>query len=211
MPKEKPTETIILNRRPIPVGKWLYRFLTGLHMDGKNRKNYRTGKVLPQYKDYFWNRYSRPRRLLWRLVISWLFIAILIGLREERAVTTFLMLACVPFIGAYIIRQTKRHYMQTVKVTSAEGAEERYVTLRPKYARRLTKLRFHIRVNPPGDKPVPPDWERPIRAQMTEPVQQLRMPLQPPRDLSDLLAEQGSADSREATHKRNARRGLRNA
>ena len=194
--------------RSIPVGKLMYRFLTGLHMDGKQRKHFHTGKVMPQYKDYFWNRYTRPRRAFLRLLISWLFIAILIGLREERALTTYLMLACVPFIGAYLWYKAVQHFTQLTKYTNGDGVEGKYITLRPKYARRLTKLRYHIRVHAPDDKPVPADWMKPTLAQLAEdgeaPVRQLRMP----RTLEDMLAEHGPG-GREQTHKRNARRGLK--
>lgn len=198
-----------------PTVKILYRFITGLHLDGKQRRNFRTGKVMPQYRDYFWNRYSRPRRAFYRICGTTIVIAILYGAKQNVAATQYCLLAFVPFLVAWISAKTIRRLTQRIRYQDSSGAQSTYITLKPSIARRLTKLRVHIRVHPPGDKPVPGEWEKPIRAQMAEdgiaPVQSLRMPIEQPRDLSELLAEQGAQTGRERTHRRNAGRGLRDA
>lgn len=200
-------------KRSIPVAKLLYRFATGLHMDGQRRHNPRTGHVLPHYRDYFWNRYTRTRRAMVRHSVLWTTVLIVYGLTVAYAVTVYCLFAMVPFIVAWIVSKFTKHTTMRVNTVTSDGIPQSYRTLRPKYSRRVKRVAsWRFKIHPPTDAPIPGDWERPILAQLSEDgvgdVRTLRRPLTPPQDLDDLLKEQGPQAGREATHKRNAKRRL---
>lgn len=198
-------------KRSIPVAKLLYRFATGLHMDGQRRHNPRTGHVLPHYRNYFWNRYTRSRRAMWRHTILWGLVLIAFGLKVDRSVTLYWLAASVPFIVACFVYKITAHMTMRVRTTDSDGVPQSYRTLRPKYSRRVKRVAaWRVKIHPPSDQPIPPDWEKPIKAQLAEdgvtPVTSIRQAFAPPRDLDELLKEQGANTGREATHKRNANR-----
>lgn len=74
------------------IGALLWRFATGAHLDGKVRCNLRTGRVLPHYSDWWWNRWGRGKRATarhatlvisslagWGLVTEWFTTVILLA------------------------------------------------------------------------------------------------------------------------------------
>lgn len=201
-------------KRSIPVAKLIWRFATGLHMDGKHRQNYRTGHVLPQYRNYYWNRYRRWERAWWRFLAVWALSLIGYGLVAYYAITIYCLCAATPFIIAIGIHKFLKHTTIRVRTTTTDGIPISYRTLRPKHYRRLRNIKNALRfkIRPPADAPIPPEWEKPIRAQLTEDgegdVRVLRRPLEQPKDLDELLKEHGPKGSRETTHKRNANRRL---
>lgn len=199
-------------QRSVITAVLLWRFFTGHHMDGKRRKNYASGKVLPQYRDYAWNRLTRPQRAWWRLLVIWALSLLGYGLVVHRAATLYVLVASIPFVVAFMLYRAVQRFTVRSNFTH-DGVTETHRTLRPKYYRRLMRLRrWRFKLRPPTDEAIPPDWERPIKAQLAEdgvaPVTTLRRPLQPPMDIDELLAQNGPKDSRGATHRRNAKRRL---
>jgi len=202
------------DRPRIPVAKLLYRFATGLHMDGKRRKNPATGKVSPIYRNYYWNRIGRGRRASWRLGISVAGIAIAYGLLASRSLTEYCLLATLPFIAAWIARKISLNLFQRMRHIADDGVEEIFWSLRPKWFRRLERVRrMRIKLRPPTEAPIPQDWQRPILAQLGDEgisdVRQLRRPLTPAIPLDELLKQNPPKDSRHKTHTRNAGRRLK--
>ena len=61
--------------RPLPrgsrhvVGVYAWRFFSGHHMDGRIRC--RNGRIIPGHVDYWWNRWPRRRKIIWRNSIFW--------------------------------------------------------------------------------------------------------------------------------------------
>lgn len=194
-------------RRSIPVIRLLWRHFTGLHYDGRRRKNGRGGKVLPQYRDYYWNRYSRGRRAAWRHGLTWGLLGITYGLIVARSITLWCLLAWVPFICVWAGAKTLRHVARRVTAIDHDGVSETYWTLRPKYAAYVRRVRsWRWRWHGPVDEPLPALYERPTLAQIAddggEPVTRLRRPV----DMGELLKSQGPADRRSRTIKRSMER-----
>lgn len=163
---------------PLPF-RLLWRFFTGSHLDGKQRRRPR-GTVLPRYTNYFWNRYSRPKRALWRNAIFWATIGFTYGLLFDRKFTSFVGLALLPFAGLAIFRKTLDSLTQVVRFQNSDGVSENYRILRPQIRQKLATLKpAKIRVKLPDAGPVPPDLERAIQADNAEehgePIMNLRL------------------------------------
>lgn len=178
-----------------------WRYFTGLHMDGKIRKTARHGTVLPRYSSYFWNRYSRRRKALWRHAAFWCVLAIVYGLIFARGITVFAILAATPFAGFAFMRKLIDMLTQVVAFQDGDGVKSNYRILRPQIRKRLTKHRpAKVRVSLPDGGPVPPEVARAILADNAEdhgePILGMRLP-------TALQMEAGNAPQRP---KRNAYR-----
>jgi hypothetical protein len=173
-------ELIPAGRRGVPAIVHLYRFFTGHHLDGKRRQHRQSGKVMPQYRDYYWNRYSRGRRALVRNVVFW-FAAIsgwLVWANERLA--AFLGCAILPFVCFKLCQKLWKVWFVQTTVTDSHGVRETYWHLRPKYYRRVAKWRNRrIKLSPPASDALPAEYERPTLAAIAEdggdPVTSLRV------------------------------------
>jgi hypothetical protein len=131
-----------------------WRFFTGSHMDGKVRRHPVTGKVKSQFRNVYWNRIGRPRRVLWRLSVLGIFAGIVVGFFVDWWLTRFVLLAVSPFVAIWLVRYVVRKVAQKVTSFDPDGISESYWTLRPKYAQRLRRLRefrFHPFRQPQGE------------------------------------------------------------
>lgn len=174
------------------VLKIIYRFSTGLHLDGKRRT---TGgkypKVLPRYKNYFWNRYSRQKRAIIRWIILGMFVGILAGFREDSKFTSFGLLAFLPFAVSAIFRKILNIFTTITRYTDSDGIPDQYRSLRPKYARWVGSLRSRrFRLFPPATTMAADDIARSVRAinaeEGGEPISQVMRPL------GELIANEGN-------------------
>lgn len=77
--------------------RFAWRFATGAHMDGRVRRNNRTGRVLPRYTDWYWNRWSRLKRAVVRHAVMLSCGLLAYGLATIELVTIVLLLSMVPF------------------------------------------------------------------------------------------------------------------
>ena len=142
-----------------------WRYFTGAHMDGKVRRH-RKGSVLPRYRDYYWNRYSRSRRALIRNACFWVFAAFLYGTKVDWPDTKYSVLTVMPFIGFLIFRKLVRIFTVQTRFSNSDGVEEIYRTLRPRWRRRLERLRPpKIRWRLPDGGPISSEEARPILAE----------------------------------------------
>lgn len=147
--------------------KIIYRYFTGLHLDGKLRQS--RGLVLPRYTDYFWNRYSRKRRALWRNLGFWGLAALTYGLLTDRGITTFAVSAFAPFLAFTIARKILDALTQVTSYADSDGVTERYRVIRPKVLRWIRKVRPpKVRVALPDKGAIPPDIARAIMAENAE-------------------------------------------
>ncbi len=134
-----------VQRPRIPKGRILWRFFTGAHMDGKKRQRGRRGAVSPLYRNYFWNRYSRPRRAAWRNGIFWSLVLIAYGMTQDSGATIYGILAVTPFLGLWVSRKLLIIFTQVNRFTNSDGVPETYRSLRPKYSRRVWAIKAKIR------------------------------------------------------------------
>jgi hypothetical protein len=158
-----------------------WRYFTGLHMDGKLRKTAKHGTVLPRYSSYFWNRYSRKRRALWRHVAFWGGLATAYGLVFDRNVTVYAALCFAPFVAFALIRRLVDMLTQVVAFQDGDGVRSNYRVIRPQIRRWITKHRpAKVRVSLPDGGPVPPEIARAIMAENAEdggePILAMRVP-----------------------------------
>lgn len=158
--------------------RYVWRFFTGLHLDGKRRKTGR-GSVLPQYSGYFWNRYSRGRRAFFRNLMFWITLGTSYGLLFDRKITEFVLLAVSPFVLFAGCRKLLDAFTQVVNFSDTDGVTERYRIVRPKIRRWIGAHKpIKNRVALPDGGPVPPDVARAILAdnmeENGEPILQLR-------------------------------------
>ena len=175
-----PTELVEVKRRGVPAIVHLYRFFTGHHLDGKRRQHRQSGKVLPAYRDYYWNRYGRGKRALIRNIVFW-FVSIFgfIFWRNQR-LAEWLLCAFLPFAGWWVCRKARKHFFVQTSTTDSDGVPEVYWHLRPKYYRRVQKLRARrVKLSPPASDVMPAEFQRPTLAAIAEdggdPVTSLRM------------------------------------
>lgn len=146
----------------------VWRFYTGLHMDGKVRKT-RGGSVLPRYSDYYWNRFSRRRKALWRNTAFWGFSASAFGYFFDRPDTVFAVLAITPFLVFLVGWKIVNIVTMPVISTDGDGVQQRYRIVRPQIRRRFK--RWHLprwRVSVPADHTPPPEIQRAILADNAE-------------------------------------------
>lgn len=158
-----------------------WRYFTGLHMDGRTRKTARHGTVLPRYSSYFWNRYTRRRRAMWRHAAFWCVLATGYGLVVARGLTVDAVLWATPFAVFILFRKLVDMLTQVVSFQDGDGVKTNYRILRPQIRKRLTKHRpAKIRVSLPDGGPVPPEIERAILADNAEdhgePILEMRLP-----------------------------------
>jgi hypothetical protein len=148
----------------------LWRYFTGLHLDGKVRRTNRSGgSVLPRYSNYFWNRYSRRRKALWRNLFFWGIVLTMFGFSADRKLTIFALLAFTPFAGFVILRQLSSIFTQIVNYSDSDGVTEKYRVIRPQIRRRITSLKpAKFRISLPDGGPVPPEIQRAIMADNAE-------------------------------------------
>lgn len=133
-----------------------YRFATGLHLDGKQRRHL-TGKVKPQFHDWYWNRISRPRRAFIRFAVIISIFGTLIGRLEDWRLTEFVLLAVSPFASFWVLRVCRNKVFRKVTSFDSDGTSNQYWTLRPKWAKRIRRFkefRFSFR-QPEGEVVTP--------------------------------------------------------
>jgi hypothetical protein len=170
----------------------LWRFFTGLHLDGKRRSRGRgAATVLPQYSDYFWNRYSRQRRALWRNLLFWVTLLATFGLIIDRHLTIYAILAFTPFAVMFASKKLLDSLTMVTNWSDSDGVSSKYRILRPKVRRHIARLKpAKIRVGLPDGGEVAPDVQRAILAENAEdhgePITNLRA--WPP------IGERGSED-----------------
>lgn len=149
-----------------------WRFITGQHLDGKARRNIRSGKVKPQFRDIYWNRIGRPRRAGWRLLTFGVLAGTLIGGFEDWWLTRFVLLAVSPFLALFVCRNLWNRLARKVTSYNSDGSPEVYWTLRPKWAKRIRRIReFRFRPlrQPEGEVIRPESTEsRAVLAEMAE-------------------------------------------
>jgi hypothetical protein len=178
--------------------RYVWRFGTGLHMDGKRRarRNPGTGKysVLPTYKPYYWNRYSRARKTAWRHGLLWPGLAAIYGSFVAPKDVVFSVLAILPFLCFWLWRKALKIFTQTSRTTNSDGVEEIFRSLRPKYYRKVQKIRTRrFRLAPPDSDMVEPEIGKAIMAENAEdggsPVISIRRPI---GDFAEVLKSEGS-------------------
>lgn len=153
------------------------RFFTGQHLDGKRRSQ--RGRVLPRYADYFWNRWSRKRRALWRNLVFWAIAGFAIGWFIDRPLALFSVAAFTPFAILWAINRGLNAVSIVVSFADSDGVTDRYRVVRPAVRRKISRVRpARWRVRLPDGGPVPPDLARAILADNAEsggsPVTSLR-------------------------------------
>lgn len=132
----------------------IWRFFTGAHLDGRLRKH-RGGPVKPMFADIYWNRISRRKRALWRNLGFFGFWFLAFGLLTDRTLTVFCVLAILPFIFARFVKLAFNRFTMVTKATTGDGVIEEYRTLRPKYAKRIKRLKPRpFRLQLPGPEGV---------------------------------------------------------
>lgn len=131
----------------------IWRFFTGAHLDGKIRNI--DGRVKPMFSDYFWNRFSRRRRALWRNLGILVSGFLTFGLFENRPMTVFCVLAFLPFALWSIMRKILNTLTSVTNYTDSDGVTEKYRVLRPKYARIIRRMKLpKWRISLPDGGPV---------------------------------------------------------
>ena len=145
-----------------------WRFFTGSHMDGKYR-SHRNGSVLPRYRDYYWNRYSRPKRALIRNLCFWVLVGVLYGWRTDWPDTKFAVFSVIPFLGwRGWVKLVNVFTMQT-RFTDSDQHEEVYRIMRPVWRKRIARLRPpKVRWKLPDGGVVDPQIARTVLAENAE-------------------------------------------
>lgn len=173
----------------------LYRFLTGLHMDGKTRRHPQSTKVKPQFKDWWWNRTTRPRRVAIRLAITGALLGIAIGRFADWWLTLFVLTALSPFALLVILRFIVNKLTVVTSFHDSDGAPERYRHLRPKYARRVRAIRgWRFKIHGPTADTIQPGTPEYMNALAEnaedglEPVTRMARPL----GIADMQAEEAA-------------------
>lgn len=142
-----------------------WRYFTGAHMDGKFRRH-RNGSVLPRYRDYYWNRYSRPKRALIRNLCFWTLAAFLYGVKVDWPDTKFAVLSVLPFIGYRVWRKLVNTVTMQTSFTNSDQVTEVYRIVRPVWRARFARLRPpKVRWRLPDGGPVSSEDARPILAE----------------------------------------------
>lgn len=100
-----------VQRRSSAVWTLLVRFFSGQYLDGQVRQT-RNGVVLPKYVDYYWNRWTRGRRAMWRNGIFWPAIALTIGLLVNMEYT----LLALGYVVAFMAGRLWQLFARTVHV-----------------------------------------------------------------------------------------------
>ena len=142
-----------------------WRYFTGAHMDGKIRKH-RKGSVLPRYRDYYWNRYSRPKRALIRNLCFWTLAGILYGYKVDWPDTKFAVFSVLPFLAYRVWRKVVNAVTMQTTFTNSDQVTEVYRIVRPVWRARFARLRPpKIRWRLPDGGPVSSEDARPILAE----------------------------------------------
>lgn len=130
--------------------RFLYRYFTGLHLDGKVRKLPQSKKVKPQFKNYFWNRYSRPKRAAWRMAGFIVFVGIPAGYILDWWLTRFVLLSVSPFVALWLAKKLLNELTTVTRFTDSDGATDQYRSLSRKWFRRWQRIRgWRFKVAPP--------------------------------------------------------------
>jgi hypothetical protein len=149
--------------------RYIWRFMTGLHMDGKRRQHHGKTTVMPQYRDYFWNRYTRWQRARWRISVVLGLLGFAILYFHHRGFAQFIGAAFLPFLGYWIWRKILATFTIIQPFTDHDGVRKEYRTLHHKWHRELQKVkprRFAISL--PDDGPVDPEVAKAILAENAE-------------------------------------------
>lgn len=134
-----------------------YRFVTGLHMDGKTRRLPQSTKVKPQFKNWWWNRTTRPRRAGIRLLVVCVIGGLAIGRLVDWWLTSFVGLAVLPFALIVVLRILLRKFTTVTTFHDSDGAPDRYRSLRPQYARKVRAIRYRrFKLSPPSTDVIQP-------------------------------------------------------
>lgn len=94
--------------RPWPVLTLALRFFSGEYLDGQVRQT-RGGVVLPKYLNYYWNRWSRGRRALWRNTIFWATASFWTGM----AISEIDTLLAVGFLVSFLLGRVYEVFTRT--------------------------------------------------------------------------------------------------
>jgi hypothetical protein len=174
-----------------------WRFITGLHMDGKQRRLPQTSKVKPQFHNWYWNRISRPKRAAYRISAVLIIDGIAIGRIFDWWLTSFVLLAVSPFVALWVLRFALRKLTTVTTFHDSDGAVDRYRHLRPKYARKLRAIRERrFKLQPPSVDTIQAGTPEHMNAlaeaaeDHLEPVKRIARPL----DMSDMLTELASPE-----------------
>lgn len=108
------------------TGALLWRFTTGAHLDGKVRRNERTRHVLPHYADWYWNRWSRPKRAAVRHA-TWIGLALTgWGLATEWFTTVIMLALAVGVssgqVGRIVVRAVRDRRVRVREVMPSDRA-----------------------------------------------------------------------------------------
>lgn len=134
--------------------RWIWRFFTGAHMDGKLRKH-RDGPVKPMFANIYWNRIPRWKRALWRNTLFFGSGFLVFGILVNQSLTVYCFLAMIPFVIARFVKLAFNKFTTVVKSTSGDGITTEYRMIRPKYAKRLRRLKPRpFRLHLPGPEGV---------------------------------------------------------
>jgi hypothetical protein len=180
-----------------------YRFVTGLHMDGKIRRLPQSTKVKPLFKNIWWNRTTRPRRSLIRLSVVFIFAGICIGRFADWWLTQFVLLAVTPFALTWLLRFALKRFTVVTSYSDSDGVPDRYRHLRPKYARRVRAIRgWRFRLHgPTADTidPSTPEYRNALAEAAEdhlEPVTRISRPLGMEDMLTEVAAPEGKGRGR---------------
>jgi len=174
-----------------------WRFITGLHMDGKQRRLPQTTKVKPQFHNWYWNRISRPKRAAYRISAVLIIEGIVIGRIFDWWLTSFVLLAVTPFVLLWLARFVLRKLTTVTTYHDSDGAVDRYRHLRPKYAKKVRAIRERrFKLNPPTADTMQPGTAEYMNVLAeasedgSEPIKRIARPL----DMSDMLTEVASPE-----------------
>src|SRR6266496_845911 len=174
-----------------------WRFITGLHMDGKQRRLPQTSKVKPQFHNWYWNRISRPKRAAYRVSAVLIIDGIAIGRFLDWWLTSFVLLAVCPFVGLWFLRFLLRKFTVVTRFHDSDGATEAYRSLRPKYAKKVRAIRERrFKLYPPTAdtmQPGTPEYSNALAEaaeERLEPITRISRPL----DMGDMLTELGTPE-----------------
>lgn len=104
------------------VGKFIWRFATGAHMDGKTRTNasWWVPGTQPKHKANWWNRKPRGHRMIWRWGIV-LFAILDFAFYQYNPWWFFLVnLAITPFLLHRIAGNMRDHFRRVRRVKAKE-------------------------------------------------------------------------------------------
>lgn len=97
-----------IRRRPWPILTLALRFFSGQYLDGQIRQT-RGGVVLPAYVNWYWNRWSRGRRAVWRNGVFWPVLGFTIGMMIDMTST----LLAIGYMVVFLLGRLYQYFAKT--------------------------------------------------------------------------------------------------